>query len=246
MIAMEPRPKFRLGEFLLAFALGLMVLHGERSSFGADATWESALAAMPLPAGVTRLDRTNCVHLFLNAFQSNGVVKALIFMPGATDEFYMFHRARAELNKDSPTLLDAVIALTNQTLIRATFRAPFLLLHSDEDPLEPLAQVQDERTAAKIRKAKFKPHVVYEDQDWDSLQFGLQRTYGLWFYPRARDTSSWHFYRHSFAGWKLSGWEGLEAISLAGKTSFIVERGKVVFEGDQRVMAEPKLDAFPR
>jgi hypothetical protein len=243
---MESRPTLRLGEFLLACVLGLMVVLGERSSLGAGAAWESALAAMPLPAGVTRLEQTNCVHLLLNAFQSNDVVKALIFMPGATDELYMFHRAKAVLDKVSPTLLDAVIALTNQTFIRATFRPPFLLLHSDEDPLEPLAQIHDERTAARIRKAKFKRHVVFEDQDWDSLLFELERTYGVWFYPRAGSTSSWHFYRHSFAAWRLTGWEGLQAVSLAGKTRFTVERGKVVFEGDQRVLAEPKLDSFPR
>ncbi len=212
----------------------------------ADETWESALARMPLPAGAVRLQRTNCVSVVLHAFQSNDLVKAVIFMPGATDELYMFHRAEAVVTNASPTLLDAVAAITNQTLIRATFRAPFLLLHSDEDPLEPLTEVRDEATAAKLRKAKFTPHAVYEDRDWDSLLFTLERTYGVWFYPKAQSTSSWHFYRHSLAGWNLTGWEGLQAICLAGKTSFIVEHRKVVFAGDERVLAEPKLESFPR
>src|SRR5690348_1763293 len=60
-------------------------------------TWQSALHQMPLGAQVLQLNRTNCVDVMLKAFQSNHVVKALIFMPGATDEFYMFHRAKAEL-----------------------------------------------------------------------------------------------------------------------------------------------------
>src|SRR5262245_33605791 len=77
----------------------------------ASETWESALSRMPLEAGVTELSRTNCVEVMLKAFQSNDFVKALIFMPGATDEFYMFKRARAQLTNASPTLLDAVSAL---------------------------------------------------------------------------------------------------------------------------------------
>ena len=92
----------------------------------ADDSWPSALAKMPLNPGATQLTRTNCVEAMLRAFQSNEVVKALIFMPGATDEFYFFRRATAVLTNDSPTLLHAVQALTNQTLIRATFRPPIV------------------------------------------------------------------------------------------------------------------------
>ncbi|HVV01168.1 MAG TPA: hypothetical protein VHH88_07370, partial [Verrucomicrobiae bacterium] len=61
------------------------------------ASWEAALGSMPLPPGTRILTRSNCVPLMLDAFQSNDVVKALVFMPGATDEFYMFHRATARL-----------------------------------------------------------------------------------------------------------------------------------------------------
>jgi hypothetical protein len=212
----------------------------------ADESWESALGRMPVAANVTRLERTNCVAVMLNAFQSNRTVKALIFMPGATDELYMFHRANATLTNSSPTLLDCVAALTNQTLIRAAFRAPFLLLHSDEDPLEPLAETKDQATADKLRQARFVNHVVYNDRDWDSLLFTLQKTYGVWFKPKRHSPSSWHFYRHSFAAWNLSGWEGLQAICLAGKTRFTVEKREVIFEGDERVLVLPTLDQFPR
>src|SRR5580700_2797029 len=115
-------------------------------------SWQAALSRMPLAPHVFRLQRTNCVAVMLDAFQSNDVVKALIFMPGATDEFYMFRRADAVLTNGSPTLLDAVTALTNQTLIRATFRAPFLLLHTDEDPLDPIENIEDSATAEKLRR----------------------------------------------------------------------------------------------
>src|SRR5438552_1232256 len=90
-------------------------------------TWQTALGQMPLLVS-TPLDRTNCVETMLRAFRSNEAVKALIFMPGATDEFYMFKRANVSLTNSAPTLLDAVSALANQTLVRATFRPPFLLL----------------------------------------------------------------------------------------------------------------------
>jgi len=41
----------------------------------AQETWQDALSRMPLGAGVAELNRTNCVPLMLNAFQSNAVVR---------------------------------------------------------------------------------------------------------------------------------------------------------------------------
>ena len=68
-----------------------------------------------------RIERdTIASAILLNSFRRNPAVQALIFMPGATDEFYFFRRARARLTNNAPTLLDAVTALTNQTYIRAT------------------------------------------------------------------------------------------------------------------------------
>lgn len=118
-------------------------------------TWQSALQQMPLATRVTRLNQTNCVPLILSSFQSNAVVKALIFMPGATDEFYMFHRAGANLTNPAPSVLNALLALTNQSLIRLTFRPPLLLLHTDEDPLEPIITIGHQRTAQKLQQRPF-------------------------------------------------------------------------------------------
>jgi hypothetical protein len=232
---------------------GLLVCLVHIVSSGAQ-KWESALTLMPLQRGVTELSRTNCLDVMLRAFQSNEVVKALIFMPGATDEFYMFRRARAELTNASPTLLDAVSALTNQTLIRATFRSPFLLLHSDEDPLDPLITIESESAAEKLKRARFVTHGVYNDRDWDFMQPILRECLKAdilpWHYSRA----SWHFYRHSFAAWNLNGWEALEAVAFAGKTRFMVRRKSLVdlrvieveFKPDARVRAVPTLEYFPR
>ncbi|MFM2082222.1 MAG: hypothetical protein RL380_913 [Verrucomicrobiota bacterium] len=205
------------------------------------ADWSAALRQMPLAPGVVSLGETNCTGVMLRAFTSNVTVKALIFMPGATDEFYMFHRARAVLTNDSSSLLDAVTALTNQTYIRATFRAPFLLLHTDEDPLEPEFKITDEPTAAKLRAKKFLPHVFFNDTDWDTLMPVLEKKLKTDFRPWPAHRASWHFYRHSFAAWDLDGWETLLAVALAGKETFTVEKKRVVFAGDERIRERPRL-----
>jgi hypothetical protein len=212
----------------------------------AEPSWPEALSRMPLGAAVKELNRTNCVDLMLRAFRSNNVVKALIFMPGATDEFYMFRRARAELTNSSPSLLDAVCALTNQTLIRVTFRPPLLLLHTDEDPLEPLVVVEDQQTADKIKQRCFVAHGLYNDRDWDFLEPILQHALKTDLRPWRYRFDSWHFYRHSFAAWNLTGWEAMEAAALAGKTKVTVRRKQVIFAVDTRVRAVPKVKSFPR
>jgi len=209
---------------------------------------------MPFPAEIRELNRTNCVDVMLHSFQSNDTVKALIFVPGATDEFYMFRRAKAALTNASPSLLDALTSLTNQTLIRATFHAPLLLLHTDEDPLDPLVTIEHAPTAAKLRSKSFLRHALYNDRDWDFIQPILAKKLKADVRPWPHMYDTWHFYRHSFAGWNLTGWEALEAVALAGKTRFTVgKKGGlslrptlVSFEGDERVRATPKIESFPR
>src|ERR1700761_1780706 len=98
----------------------LLLCASQAAAFASD-TWQAALSRMPLTTPAPQLTRTNCVQVMLDSFQSNNVVKGIVFMPGATDEFYMFHRAKATLTNDTPSLFDAVVALTNQTFIRATF-----------------------------------------------------------------------------------------------------------------------------
>ena len=208
-------------------------------------TWPDALSRMPLGSNATQLNRTNCVSLMLRAFQSNDVVKALIFMPGATDELYFFCRVRADLTNNPASLLDAVSALTNQTLIRATFRPPLLLLHTSEDFLEPVFRIEHQPTADKIKRARFVAHVLFDDRDWDPLRKALKSSLPADFRPLWRSRDSWHFYRNSFAAWNLTGWEALETAALAGETTFTVRSKQVVFVPDTRPRVAPKLAAFP-
>jgi len=211
----------------------------------AEAIWQNALSRMPLGESVTELNRTNCVPLMLNAFQSNGVVKALIFMPGATDELYFFRRARATLTNANPSLLDAVTALTNQTYIQATFQPPLLLLHTTEDSLNVIAVVKDAATAAKLRQKIVPDRVALNDADWGAVRAALKGklSIGLRPFPNAMDT--WHFYRHSFAACGVTDWEMLETLALAGKTTFTVHWLTADFQPDRRAGVTPKLDQFP-
>ena len=198
---------------------------------------------MPLQRQVSELNRTNCVEVMLAAFQSNAVVKALVFMPGATDEFYLFRRARAVLTNRDNTALDAVIALTNQTFIRATFQGPFLLLHTDEDSLETANVIEDAATAERLKSKVSVGQLNCNDRDWDFLQPILKRNLKINLRPWRYSSNSWHFYRHSFAAWNVDGLQALEIAALAGKSKFTLRRHEAIFELDPRVRAPPKFDA---
>lgn len=223
--------------------LMLLVCHCISAQAG---TWSSELHRMPLGSNARELNRTNCVPLMLNAFPSNATVKALIFMPGATDELYFFRRVKVSLTNESPSLLDAVMALTNQSPLRATFRPPFLLLHSDEDVLDLIVDIQHPPTVAKLQQRGPMPRWLFNDRDWDELLAVIRKPLRTALRPYARSMDSWDFYRHSFAAWNLTAWETLEAAALAGKTKMTVRRGVVEFKLDQRIGVLPKLDHYPR
>ena len=215
----------------------------------AGEAWQTALESMPLPAGVKQLNATNCVSLLLESFQSNHIVKALVFMPGATDEFYMFHRARAALTNQNPSLLDAVEALTHSTLIRATFQPPLLLLHTDEDPLDGAVLARSEACRERLVSKQCPGRLLMIDRDWDSLQPVLKRELSARVYPWVKTYDSWHFYRHSFAGWNLNGFELLQAVTAAGKTrcsaglrfGLLGKSLNLHFEGDERIRHRAKF-----
>jgi hypothetical protein len=200
---------------------------------------------MPLGTNVTELNRSNCVPLMLNAFQSNGVVKALIFMPGATDEFYFFRRAHATLTKSNPSLLDAVTALTNQTYIQATFQPPLLLLHTTEDALDGFATVKNESTAAKLRQRLVPDRLIFNDADWGNLRSVLEKKLSVGLRPDTEAPETWHFYRHSFVACGVTQWEMLESIALAGKTTFTLNWLTVKFQPDPRAGVVTKVEKFP-
>lgn len=211
----------------------------------AEEGWSAALRRMPLGTGPVQLNWTNCAQLVLGAFQSNHTAKALIFMPGATDELYFFHRVKVTVTNDKPSVLDAVVALTNQSPLKVDYRAPFLLIHSAEDVLELDITIKHERTAEKLKTGKPLPHVAVIDRDWTQLVKLIKRRIGPTLIPYEGTSDSWHFYRHTFAGWDLTQWETLEACALAGKTKFTVIRNGVIFELDQRLGTLPQLERFP-
>jgi hypothetical protein len=211
----------------------LLWVFGSFAGRAAD-SWQSALARMPLGTNVTELNATNYAKIMLGAFQSNSAVKALVFLPGAIDEFYWNRQTKAKLTNDWPSLLDAINALTNQTRIQTLFRPPMLLLRTDSDPVEPQGVIKDALTARRIMQQRFVAHALYNDRDWDSLRPTLRKTCGVDFWPGMYSRYSFHFYRHSFAAWNLTGWEALEAVSLGGKTTFTVEGDQVIFQEDHR------------
>jgi pimeloyl-ACP methyl ester carboxylesterase len=186
--------------------------------------WPVILSKMPLASPVTELNRTNAVRVILGAFRSNDVVKALIFLPGATDEFYMFRRARADLRAASPTLFDVVAALTNQTRLQVTFRSPFLLLHGDSDPLEPEVRASSASLTASLQKLTRLPHLEFNDTEWDVIQPMLKKKLHMDVRPWRYSSDSYHFYRSALSGWNLTDFEALEAIALASKTRVRIEK----------------------
>lgn len=221
---------------------GLLLAH---AAVATEESWRSALSRMPLGSAVASLNQTNCAQAVLGAFQSNATVKALIFMPGATDELYFFRRVQVTLTNARPSLLDAVAALTNQSPLRAAFQPPYLLIHSEEDVLDLAVRIQHPRTVEKLKAGKPIPRLLALDRDWNQLLAMIKKPIGTTLWPYRGTRESWHFYRHTFAGWNLTPWETLEAAALAGKTQFTVRRGTVVFEVDPRIGVVPRLEKYP-
>jgi hypothetical protein len=234
------------------FAIVVAILVGCFTSLAGD-SWQTVLSRMPLEPGTRELNRTNCVAVMFQAFRQNPAVKGLIFMPGATDEMYMFHRVNATLTNNSPTLLDAISALTNQTFIRVTFKPSFVLLHSGEDVLDPAVTVESTKAMEHLKHAGILPRLLSDDRDWDFIQPILRRMVRADIQPWRYSTASWHFYRHSISAWNLTAWEALEAVVLAGKTRMTIRRNgifsfprdQIIFAPDRRVGELPKLDKFP-
>ena len=211
------------------------------ATISASETWQDALGRMPLGTNVAELNRTNCVSLMLNAFQSNAVVKALIFLPGATDELYFFRRAHTRLTKANPSLLDAVVALTNQTYIQAMFQPPLLLLRTTEDPANVIAVIKNKSTATKLRMKSIPDRFVFIDAGWDEVRAVLRKKLSVGLRPFSDTPDSWHFYRHNFAVCGVTEWGMLEAIAWTGKTSFTVHWWTVHFQIDRRSGAVPAI-----
>jgi hypothetical protein len=211
----------------------------------ANESWQQALSQMPLNTNAKELTQTNCIPLMLNAFQSNSVVKTLIFMPGAADEFVFLRRAHATLTNTHPSLADAITALTNQTYIRAEFRPPFLLLYTTEDELEPIAIVKSKSTAAKLQARLVPGRMVLCDSNWDYSRKVIAGRVSVSVLPYSDSPSSWHFWPNNFAACGLTQWELLEALALSGKTTFTVHWLTADYTLDTRSGPVENLKSFP-
>lgn len=211
----------------------------------ADESWQDALGRMPLRERATELNRTNGIPLMLNAFQSNSIVKAFIFMPGAADDFVFYRRARATLANANPSLLDAVTALTNQTHIRAEFRPPFLLLYTTEDTFGPIATIKSKSTAAKLQARIVPGRIYFCDCNWDYVRAGLRKKLSVSVRPFSDAPDSWHIWPANFVAYDLTQWELIEAVARSNKTTFTLHWLTADFRLDTRSGEVQNLEAFP-
>ena len=196
------------------------------------AVWADALAAMPLPAPATLLNRDNAVCVILESFRSNDVVKAIVVLPGVADDFYLINRDRPKLNLRAENVLTAIGALTNATALRATFRVPLLLLHTAEDQLEPRVMLDPPRSGSDLdplQSARHFSRVHFCDVSWDAAQPFLQSALGRPVRPAVGSPESAHFERPSLAGWNLTDAEALRAFCLTTKTVVSVSSGQITF-----------------
>ena len=215
------------------------------TGIGRAQDWTNALAKMPLATNVSWLTRTNCAQVLFQALSVDATVKAIVFMPGATDELYFFHRVNVRLTNSQPSLLDAVQALTNQSPLRVEFRAPMLLIHSEEDVLALDIKIEHPATVMKLKATAVTGRQEFLDRDWKAVRDHQLRKMPVGISPLNRFAITRHFYRHTYAGWNLTAWETLEATALAGKTRFIVGRNRVTFDLDERIGGVPRLERFP-
>ena len=213
-----------IARLLLAFAL-LACGH----SGLAQTNWIEALRRMPLPGATNPIERENVVSRILQGFQTDALVKAIVVLPGVSDDLYLINRDKPRLSLRAANLAEAITMFTNATEIRATFAAPFLLLHRSEDFLIPQFSARDPRAVERLQSATNLLHALFLDLHWKKLRPILNKALKPGVRPWSTSEESWHFARHNLAGWNLSDWELLVAVSLSGKTCFTVEKRRVTF-----------------
>ena len=188
-----------------------------------------ALRAMPVPP--VALNRSNAVDVLLSTFQSNAIVKAIVVLPGVSDDFYLIHRDAPALNLRVTNLWAAIVALTNATPVRVTWREPYVLLHARaSDVLEPSIRIENAAMAGRLKLQSLPGRVLHLDAHWETVQPTLERALGRRVRPDGASTEAWHFNRHNLAGANLTGWELLEAASLTGGTAVTVQKTGIHFQ----------------
>jgi hypothetical protein len=197
--------------------------------------WRDALEAMPMTNRSVLLNRSNAISLLVESFSPNSMVKALVVLPGVTDDFYLINRDQPSLNIRAINLLEAVTALTNRTAVRATFLAPFLLLHLDRDVLDPAVDIQHSPTAERLACSRSLAHAMFFDKPWNVSRSALEQNIRLTVKPSSSSDKGGHVYRVNLAGWHLTDRELLTAVAVASRTGFTIQRNRVLFESISRL-----------
>ena len=153
----------------------------------------------------------------------------MVVLPGVSDDFYLIHRDAPPLNLRATNLFAAITALTNGTPVRVTWREPFVLLHVAKDSLEPMVRVEAAADASDLRGKRIPGLALHLDAHWETIQPALQRDLRRPVSPDGSSRDAWHFNRHNLAGWNLTGWEFLQALSLTGGTSVHVQKLGIFF-----------------
>jgi len=191
-------------------------------------SWESALAQMALTKKGP-LERETVIPVCLESFRSNATVKALLFLPSVSDDFYLINRGKPRLAIPAVTLSEALIALTNATQIKVSYRTGFLLVHTASDKLDPQIIVKNRVTAERLMISRSTQQFECVDLHWDPLQPKLQTTFHMAIRPKAGSQTAWHFARHNLAAFGLTDAELIAVLSMAGKTKVAIERNALSF-----------------
>jgi len=194
----------------------------------AQENWQQALQRMPLNVEIP-LSRENCLPRLLAAFQSNQIVKAFVISPSVCDDFYLINRNVPKLTLKADNVFAAIVALTNLTSARFTCSPPLLLLHLERDALQPALIIKHPATAARLAQQSHFPHAFWSDIPWERVQPELRKALKLNIQPWAKSVDAWHIPRHNLTAWNLSDWDLVSALSLAGKTTILVQRNGLRF-----------------
>src|ERR1043166_1423099 len=227
---------YRRGRCLDFFLLALLISRVH----ALGVTVEEALRQMPVPKSALPLTQETFIPTCLAQFRSNEVVKALVFLPGVADDFYLIHRDARKLAITSDNLLGALTALTNATSLRATFRAPYLFVHADRDLLSPVVAQKNRRVDGMLQLRRSIAGLVLIDRHWDFLQPQLQNGLKMLVTPPGKSEEAWHFARYNLAAFGLTDWELLSALSIAGRTKILPETSRIRFEEGLDFANKPK------
>jgi hypothetical protein len=192
--------------------------------------WQAAFAKIPIRTQSFPVHLTPPVELILTNFQPTTEIRAVVLMPGAADRLYFYDWGEVMLPQ-SPTLLDAITALTNKADLRIFVAPPFLLVaRSYDDPCDPLSFAPEVRVdKLKLDERKLPGRTYFMDRPYDRLVPQTEKLTRLRIKPSRTDAASWHFYRLALVGYDLSAKEFLQALAYGTKTTVQIDKRKAIF-----------------